>query len=465
MQSAKVVSCVELHGVEVSFSSSLSILEDVHLTLTPGIYGLVGANGAGKSTLLRVLARELAPSRGTMRIRPRDATIAYATQEDEAAPLSPGERRRARIEEVLRGEPDVLLLDEPTNHLDEVGRARVIAALRRFRGIAVIVSHDRDLLEELPGAVIRIHDRTVTMHRGTYTDAKEAWTAQRGAALDAHHRARAEVRSLERRLVDARRVQASADHGKKAHARMRNAGDKEARSMGAKNLASWAEARASKTVGVARGDLERARAALPRVERDRTVGANVFASYARAAAPVLFHASGVTVKREDRLRIAGANGAGKTTLIRALLASAHPNVLANVLHLSQEQSDEEVATLTRAVASLDGEERGRVLSLFASLGSDPERIARRAGGDTTLSPGEARKLALAFGLGRHAWALVLDEPTNHLDLPTIERLERALGAFPGSIVLVTHDDAFAEACTSSVLELRGRGGLELGRVR
>jgi ATPase subunit of ABC transporter with duplicated ATPase domains len=145
-------------------------------------------------------------------------------------------------------------------------------------------------------------------------------------------------------------------------------------------------------------------------------------------------------------------------LLRALLASAHPNVLENVLHLPQEQWAEDVATLTRAVASLDAERRGRVLAVFAALGSDPERVARRAGGDTTLSPGEARKLALSFGLGRHAWALVLDEPTNHLDLPTIERLERALEVYPGCVVLVTHDDAFARACARSTIDLgRSRG--------
>ena len=98
--------------------------------------------------------------------------------------------------------------------------------------------------------------------------------------------------------------------------------------------------------------------------------------------------------------------------------------------------------------------RGRVLFVFAALGSDPERIVlRRAADAARLSPGEARKLALAMGLGRHAWALVLDEPTNHLDLPSVERVESALATFPGALVLVTHDDAFAARVTSRVLQV------------
>jgi ATPase subunit of ABC transporter with duplicated ATPase domains len=92
-----------------------------------------------------------------------------------------------------------------------------------------------------------------------------------------------------------------------------------------------------------------------------------------------------------------------------------------------------------------------VLSLVAALGSDPARLLASA----DPSPGEARKLCLALGLGRHAWALALDEPTNHLDLPTVERLEEALAAFPGAILLVTHDPAFAARCTVSRWKVGG----------
>jgi ATPase subunit of ABC transporter with duplicated ATPase domains len=162
----------------------------------------------------------------------------------------------------------------------------------------------------------------------------------------------------------------------------------------------------------------------------------------------------INIGREERVRVTGDNGAGKTTLLTALLAAQSRSD--RILYLPQELTVEEIARLTSELRALTEEERGRVLSVFSALGSDPERIlSRRSEDAAALSPGEARKLALASGLGRHAWALVLDEPTNHLDLPTIERLEQALEGYPGCIVLVTHDDAFAEAVTTRTLRVEG----------
>lgn len=111
----------------------------------------------------------------------------------------------------------------------------------------------------------------------------------------------------------------------------------------------------------------------------------------------------------------------------------------------------------RAARELAPESRGRLLGLVAALGVEPDALL----GSPRPSPGEARKLALAEGLARRVWLLVLDEPTNHLDLPSIERLEQALGAYPGAIVLVTHDEPFAASLTTTPLELRG-GRIEPG---
>lgn len=251
---------------------------------------------------------------------------------------------------------------------------------------------------------------------------------------------------------------------------MKEKNDHDARSMGAKVVAGWAEARSGRTVQVVRAELARAEQAVPAFTRDRTLGGRVFATYAKAPSAVLFHldddrmdaAPGVTVLRdvrltigrEERVRFTGANGAGKTTLLGALIRGGPPRH--RLLHLPQELEAADVTRLSDELRALDPESRGRVLSVFAALGSDPERIVFRRPEDADrLSPGEARKLALAMGLGRHAWALVLDEPTNHLDLPSIERLEAALESYPGSVLLVTHDDAFARATTTRVIRVEG----------
>jgi ATPase subunit of ABC transporter with duplicated ATPase domains len=173
---------------------------------------------------------------------------------------------------------------------------------------------------------------------------------------------------------------------------------------------------------------------------------------------VLVEGAALRLGREDRVRLAGPNGAGKTTLLEALLARATlPRE--RLLFLPQELAPGAGEALLAEVRALAPEPRGRVLSVVAALGSDPARLL--APGAGAPSPGEARKLALALGLGRHAWALVLDEPTNHLDLPAIERLEAALAAYPGALLLVTHDDRLAAAVTRTAWRIAS-GRVDLG---
>jgi ATPase subunit of ABC transporter with duplicated ATPase domains len=489
---------LEARGIGVAWTASMPILKDVSFVLTKGWYGLVGANGAGKTTLLRVLAGELAPHEGSIRFDSNEASIAYCPQSvdepnadvlalaasfdgmsaeikgrlgldegelDRWPTLSPGERKRWQIGAALAREPDILLLDEPTNHLDGAARDRLMGALGRFRGIGVVVSHDRSVIERLPRAILRVFDGTVTLHPGAYSGAKSAWEDARRGQEEAHTRAKATVRATERRLDAARRTSESASHSVSSRTRMKDKNDHDGRDFGQKNLVRWAAAKAGRQVEIVRRELDRARADVPKIERDRTVGGAVFATYERAPNAVLFHLDvpeiragdrvvledmRLTIGRADRVRIAGPNGAGKTTLLRALMASRQST--SRLLYLPQELEPQRVVELTERLATLDDEERGRVLSVFSALGSDPARLLGR-GAASTLSPGEARKLALAMGLGQHAWALVLDEPTNHLDLPTIERLEQALSGYPGCIILVTHDDAFASAVTISTIEL------------
>lgn len=496
---------LKVHGLGVAWSASAPVFEDVTLQLDRGFYGLVGANGAGKTTLLSILARQLEPHEGSVVWSPRDAVVAYCPQRIDALgsdvealaarqdalaaqlrgrlsldadqltrwrTLSPGERKRWQVAAALGSEPEVLLLDEPTNHLDAGARGRLLGALSQFRGLGVVVSHDRELLDTLTSATLRVHARRITLYPGAYSAARELWRAERAHEEDQLRAAKEELHRAEARLDAARRTQAAASRQTSASARAKNRHDHDARSMFATNLAGWADKRAGRVVSNVRHEVERAREQLPSRERDATLGRSVFAGYQRAPHPALFHLDlpelcagervvlrdvRLTVARDERLRIAGENGAGKTTLLRALVASL--GRAERLLYLPQELERSEIAALSERLRGSSRDEKGRILSIFSALGSDPQRIL--SGNASSFSPGEARKLALAVALERQVWALVLDEPTNHLDLPSIERLEAALIDYPGCVVLVTHDDAFAAQLTTRTLTLSD-GELRLG---
>ena len=479
------MSSIRVERLSFAYSDSISLLSDVELHVGRGFTGIVGENGAGKSTLLRLITSSLAPTAGRVAIEPADALVASCPQDVIAPPvhdvegrlrgrlgltddqlarwdtLSPGERRRWQIGAALSVAPDVLLLDEPTNHVDASCRALLVAALARFDGIGLVISHDRALLDKLTAATIRVHAGTARLYPGSYSAAKQTWEADEERARELRGDAQRQARRASKQLADARRDRQQADASRSASRRKKGPKDHDATTLGATTLVAWAEARHGRNVEVARHRVERATAAIPDAPAARALGRSVFVGYERAPRRWLFELEAavippvlrdikVVVGARDRIRIAGDNGAGKTTLIGALLAS-HRLPADRVLYLPQELD----ADLRGELRALSPDVRGRTLSLVAALGVDPDRLLA----SEAPSPGELRKLALALGLGRHVWCLVLDEPTNHLDLPSIERLEAALAEFPGAIVLVTHDDQFAASCTETTWHV------EEGRVR
>lgn len=494
---------VRLSGLSFSYADSVSILSDVTLTLAPGWTGVVGANGDGKTTLLRLIAGDLEPVSGHVHLDPPSAPIQVCPQTVETMTpeivsfaqsldggarrvqgelrlkpamllrwptLSPGERKRWQVGAALAAEPSVLMLDEPTDHLDVEARELLVAGLERFRGIGIVVSHDRALLDRITGYTLRVHDGSARIWRGAYSDAKCAWESEEREHHAKYEALKHQRETLVRRLADKRRLASSAEAEANAgtRKRMKFRGDHDATSMLAKGKAEMASRRISRDAGLLRASVDRVSVKLGDYKFRKDKGRSVFVDYVAAPAAKIFTLDATTVSaggaplledvhlavlRDAKIRVAGPNGIGKSTLLAAMMRGAHV-AASRILYLPQELTAHDGTELLDSVRELPTDERGRVLGLVAALGVDPDRLLESA----SPSPGEARKLAMAYGLGRQVWAMVLDEPTNHLDMPAIERLEEALIEYPGAMVIVTHDDALARRCTT--IEWR----LEAGRV-
>jgi len=372
----------------------------------------------------------------------------------EMTALSGGQAARASLAAILLSRFSFLLLDEPTNDLDFDGLDRLERFIRERPGGAVIVSHDRAVLEATVTRVLELDEIT---HRAAQYGGGWAGYQELRATAARHAESDFGTYSAERgRLEDrARRQRGWMETG------VRNARRK---SEPDRNLKAARAERSEKQAGKVRATEKALERLEPADKPWRRWELELRFGGAERAGSVVARLEDAVVRRGsfvlgpielelgwgDRVALAGPNGSGKTTLVQALLGRLPlesgtrylgPGVQVGELDQGRDALTSDAGLLSSFVAGTELSAQD-ARSLLAKFGLGDDHVARPA---ASLSPGERTRATLASLMAVGVNFLVLDEPTNHLDLPAIEQLEIALGAFDGTILLVTHDRRLLDA--------------------
>lgn len=457
------------------------IFEDASFGIQQGDkIGIVGINGTGKSTLLRMIAGEEEPDQGQI-IRQNGLKIAYLSQnphfpkgatvasyvlsgngdkdwlvqsnmtklgievsEQEVENLSGGQRRKLALAKVLAGDFDVLLLDEPTNHLDEGMINWLEEYLKGYKGVLVMVTHDRYFLDKVSNRILEISRGNMYGYDSNYSRFLEL-KAEREEMELASERKRQSILRME--LEWAKR--------------------------GCRARSTKQRARLDRLEALKQGKAPISDAVVEMDSVETRMGKKTIELYnvtKRYGDQLLLKDFTYTVLRNQRLGIVGPNGCGKSTLLKIMAGLEQPDEghvevgeTIKIGYLAQEElpikdSNQRVIDYVKEIGEYVQTRDGRI-----SASQMLERFLFTPDMQYTpiskLSGGEKRRLYLLSVLVSGANVLILDEPSNDVDIPTVTILEDYLNAFSGIVITVSHDRYFLDNVVDRIFEFDGNGTL------
>ena len=450
------------------------IFEDASFGIQQGDkIGIVGINGTGKSTVLRMIAGEEEPDQGQI-IRQNGLKIAYLPQsphfpkgatvasyvlsgngdkdwlvqsnmtklgievsEQEVENLSGGQRRKLALAKVLAGDFDVLLLDEPTNHLDEGMINWLEEYLKGYKGVLVMVTHDRYFLDKVSNRILEISRGNMYGYDSNYSRFLEL-KAEREEMELASERKRQSILRME--LEWAKR--------------------------GCRARSTKQRARLDRLEALKQGKAPISDAVVEMDSVETRMGKKTIELYnvtKRYGDQLLLKDFTYTVLRNQRLGIVGPNGCGKSTLLKTLMGQIPPlggsytvGTGVEVGYFDQQAAVAESMYPDKTVLNdfwdmyptLKEVEVRNALGSFLFTG---EEVFKTLG---QLSGGEKVRLALCKMFKMRPNLLILDEPTNHMDLIGKEALENMLKNYTGTILFVSHDRYFIKEIATGMLDFK-----------
>ena len=347
--------------------------------------------------------------------------------------LSGGQRAKVLLTKLLLQNPMILILDEPTNFLDENHVRWLGQFLQNYENAFILVSHDIPFLNDVVNVIYHVENATLTRYSGDYRYFEEMHALKKRQLEQAYEKQRREIAGLEDFVA---RNKARAATANMARSRQKKLDRMDVIELPRERLKSEFSFRPARTTG--RVVME---------ARGLVLGYD---------AP-LTRPMDLLLERNQKIAVKGVNGLGKSTLLKTLLGIIPPiagevelDQFVEPGYFEQEESASARTALEEFWAEYPGYTNGEVRAALAKCGLTAEHIGTQM---RVLSGGENAKVRLAKLMHREINLLVLDEPTSHLDVDAKEELARAIAAFKGTVLLVSHEPEFYQDIVSGVWDL------------
>lgn len=428
-----------------NFTTEALLFENVNFKLTPKQrVALIGDNGSGKSTLLNLLVKNLTPTSGT--IQSDGYTLLVPQFYDDNGQNSPGESQRQRLQAAFAQRPDVLLLDEPTSNLDQTGIQYLVNQLKRFKGIAVIVSHDAAFLAKIATAVLVIDQKNITFYP---TDFATFQQLQANKIQQQYAQYEVARKQRQQQLASLSRMQEKATHAKKA----KKVSHSDKKAIGLAGRKDKVQNGLEKKVKKIRADIQQPAQGKPfekmglklltTYQQPQKIMQNVTLDcLVRDDLVLIDNPINLRLQSGEVIAILGANGAGKSTLLKAIFHDVmQKRHRVNYFHQNSQSQFNADQPLLPQLQAMSGTNLQVIRDVCGALGIRSDILSRFS---NTLSGGQLLKVQLALNLMMPFDILLLDEPTNYLDYDGVLALTHFINDSQAAIILVSHDETFVK---------------------